>query len=149
MINMIVECFSRETDAQLALRLIAVNASGTTSIFKLARTPDTSSYSIVEAASAMTLPNLLTNCSYVIDSKTGASMYADRAGFAAALRGGVMPQSCFWVTASARGAQCQVDITGDIVGKVKWDDHKIVNALIVERNGEFGIFCNRLMIDVT
>lgn len=123
------------SDTQLAVRLIAVHASGTTSVFKLARAPDTSSYSIVEAVSAMTLPNLLTNCSYMIDSETGASMYADRAGFAAALRGGIMPQRCFWVTASARGAQCQADITGDIVGKVKWDDHKMVNALIVERNG--------------
>ncbi|KAL4069845.1 lethal giant larvae like, C-terminal-domain-containing protein [Scleroderma yunnanense] len=124
------------SDLQLAVRLIVVHASGASSVYKLSRTPDSSSYSIVEAVSAVTLPNLLTNCSYVIDSKTGASMCADRAGFAAALQSrDIAPRSCFWVTASAQGAQCKVDITGEMVGKVQWNNQNIIHASIVERTG--------------
>lgn len=126
------------SEQNLFLRLISVHESGTSYVYKLARKPGSSSYSFVEAVTTETLPNLFDNSSFVIDSKTGALMRADKAMFAVALQqdDSVAANSCFWVTASAQGAECRVDITGTRVGRVNWDaKQNIIHASLVERNG--------------
>ncbi|KAG6335471.1 hypothetical protein ID866_3621 [Astraeus odoratus] len=125
------------SDLQLAVRLVAVHKSGATYVYKLARTPGSLSHSFVQTATVQTLPNVLAHSSYVVDSRSGAPMYADRTSFTTALKGeAVAPNSCFWVTASAQGAQCNVDITGDRLGRTTWNERQeIVHTLVVERSG--------------
>lgn len=126
------------SDQNPSVRLISVHESGISYVYKLARESSSSSYSFVEAVTTETLPNLFNDSSFVIDSKTGALMRADKTMFAATLQqGGVVPaNSCFWVTASAGGAECRVDITGVRVGRVNWSSKQnIIRASIVERNG--------------
>lgn len=125
------------SEQNLSLRLISVHESGTSYVYKLTRKSSSSSYSFMEAVTTETLPNLFNDSSFVIDSKTGALMRANKTTFAAILQQGgvVAANSCFWVTASAQGAECRVDITGVRVGRVDWDaKQNIIHASIIERN---------------
>lgn len=85
------------------------------------------------------LPNVLQGGSFVIDSQKGTTWHADRSRFAAALQtGDSNPARCFWVTASARGARCMLDISGEKISKVEWNSkkNKVGHVQVIEKNSE-------------
>ncbi|KAF8846111.1 hypothetical protein BDN67DRAFT_16617 [Paxillus ammoniavirescens] len=124
------------SDLELAVRLVAIHASGTTDIYKMARSQGSTTFAITGVAATETLPNPLPRCSFVLDSQTGAPLYANGAWLAACLRSsGAKSNGCLWVTVSATGARCIAGITGDRVGKVDWDrKHHVLGAQVIERN---------------
>ncbi|KAF9225537.1 hypothetical protein BS17DRAFT_778739 [Gyrodon lividus] len=124
-------------DPDPAVRLIAIHASGTTYIYKIARSQGSTVFSIAGVVATETLPDPLPRCSFVLDSQTGALLCANGARLAAFLRApGANSSGCLWVTVSATGARCIADITGDRIGKVDWNKkHHVLNAQMVERNG--------------
>ncbi|KAF9245858.1 lethal giant larvae like, C-terminal-domain-containing protein [Melanogaster broomeanus] len=123
-------------DLEMAIRLIAIHASGTTHIYKIARSQGSAAFSIASIVTTETLPGQLPRCSYVLDSQTGALLRANGAGLAASLQSpGARANGCVWVTVGATGARCTADITGDRVGKVDWNrKRQVLNAQIIERN---------------
>ncbi|KAG1765082.1 lethal giant larvae like, C-terminal-domain-containing protein [Suillus occidentalis] len=125
-------------DAQLAVRLIAIHESGNTQVFKIIRDPDSSLYAIAQDVIRVEgLPNVIQGGSFVIDSQKGTTWRADRSRFAASLQTrDSNPAHCFWVTASAKGARCMLDISGERVSKVEWHSkkNKVGHVQVIEKN---------------
>ncbi|KIJ66213.1 hypothetical protein HYDPIDRAFT_26582 [Hydnomerulius pinastri MD-312] len=130
-------------DLDVAIRLIAIHASGTTNIYKIARKQGSKAYSIAGVVTAETLPDTLPHCSYVIDANNGAPLHADGIRLAASMQSSTAKakaNDCLWVTVSPTGARCNVDITGDRIGKADWNrKHAILDGQIVERNGSHAL----------
>jgi len=122
------------------VRLIAIHASGKTQIFKIHRDPKSSLYSVAQdIAEVEGLPNVLQGGSFVIDSQKGTLWRADRSRFSSSLQiGDSVPDHCFWVMASAKGARCMLDISGERVAKVEWNNkkNKVGHVQVIERNSE-------------
>lgn len=125
-------------DAQLAVRLIAIHESGNTQVFKIIRDPESSSYNFAQDVSRVEgLPNVMQGGSFVIDSQKGTTWRADRSRFAASLQSGDSnPARCLWVTASAKGARCMLDISGERISKVEWNSkkNKVEHVQVIEKN---------------
>lgn len=125
-------------DAQLAVRLIAIHESGNTQVFKIIRDPDSSLYAIAQDVIRVEgLPDVIQGGSFVIDSQKGTTWRADRSRFAASLQTrDSNPAHCFWVTASAKGARCMLDISGERVSKVEWHSkkNKVGHVQVIEKN---------------
>ncbi|KAG2117950.1 lethal giant larvae like, C-terminal-domain-containing protein [Suillus discolor] len=125
-------------DAQLAVRLIAIHESGNTQVFKIIRDPESSMYDFAHDVTRIEgLPNVMQGGSFVIDSQKGTTWRADRSRFAAALQtGDSNPARCFWVTASAKGARCMLDISGEKISKVEWNSkkNKVGHVQVIEKN---------------
>ncbi|KAG1864661.1 lethal giant larvae like, C-terminal-domain-containing protein [Suillus subalutaceus] len=125
-------------DAQLAVRLIAIHESGNTQIFKIIRDPESSLYDFAQDVTRIEgLPNVMQGGSFVIDSQKGTTWRADRSRFAASLQTrDSNPARCLWVTASARGARCTLDISGERISKVEWNSkkNKVGHVQVIEKN---------------
>ncbi|KAG1757244.1 lethal giant larvae like, C-terminal-domain-containing protein [Suillus lakei] len=116
-------------DAQLAVRLIAIHESGNTQVFKIIRDPESSLYNFAQ--------DVTMGGSFVIDSQKGTAWRADRSRFAASLQTrDSNPAHCFWVTASAKGARCMLDISGERISKVEWNSkrNKVGHVQVIEKN---------------
>lgn len=125
-------------DAQLAVRLIAIHESGNTQVFKIIRDPESSLYDFAQDVTRVEgLPNVMQGGSFVIDSQKGTTWRADRSRFAASLQTrDSNPARCLWVTASARGARCTLDISGERISKVEWNSkkNKVGHVQVIEKN---------------
>ncbi|KAG0700674.1 WD40 containing snare-dependent exocytosis protein [Suillus ampliporus] len=125
-------------DSQLAVRLIAIYESGNTQVFKIIRDPKSSLYNFAQDVTKVEgLPNALQGGSFVIDSQKGTPWRADRSRFATSLQTrDSNPDHCFWVTASAKGARCMFDISGERIAKVEWNSkkNKVGHVQVIERN---------------
>ncbi|KAG2155490.1 lethal giant larvae like, C-terminal-domain-containing protein [Suillus clintonianus] len=125
-------------DAQLAVRLIAIHESGNTQVFKIIRDPKSSMYNFAQDIIKVEgLPNVLQGGSFVIDSHKGTTRRADRSRFAASLQTrDNNPEHCFWVTTSAKGARCMLDISGERISKVEWNSkkNKVERVQVIENN---------------
>lgn len=123
------------------MRLIAIHESGNTQVFKIIRDPDSSLYAIAQDVIRVEgPPNVIQGGSFVIDSQKGTTWRADRSRFAASLQTrDSNPAHCFWVTASAKGARCMLDISGERVSKVEWHNkkNKVGHVQVIEKNSEF------------
>ncbi|KAG2156546.1 lethal giant larvae like, C-terminal-domain-containing protein [Suillus bovinus] len=125
-------------DPQLAVRLIAIHESGNTQVFKIIRDPESSLYDFAHDVTRVEgLPNVLQGGSFVIDSQKGTTWRADRSRFASSLqtRDNNLAH-CFWVAASAKGARCMLDISGERISKVEWNSkkNKVRHVQVVEKN---------------
>lgn len=125
-------------DAQLAVRLIASHESGSTEVFKIIRDSESSLYNFAQDVTRIEgLPNVMQGGSFVIDSQKGTAWRADRSRFAASLQTrDNNPARCFWVTASAKGARCMLDISGERISKVEWNSkkNKVGHVQVIEKN---------------
>jgi hypothetical protein len=122
------------------VRLIAIHESGNTQVFKIIRDPESSLYDFAkDVTRAEGLPNVMQGGSFVIDSQKGTTLRADRSRFAASLQTrNSNPAHCFWVTASAKGARCMLDISGERISKVEWNSkkNKVGHVQVIEKNSE-------------
>lgn len=124
------------------MRLIAIHESGKTQVFKISQDPKSKLYIFAQDDSKVEgLPNVLQEGSFVIDSQKGTLLDADRSRFAASLQPeirDISPDHCFWVMASAKGARCMLDISGERIAKADWNNkkNKVGHVQVIERNSE-------------
>ncbi|KAI5898227.1 uncharacterized protein SCHCODRAFT_02566174 [Schizophyllum commune H4-8] len=111
-----------------SLRLLALRSSGTGRIYTIDRDGGAGSAKAAplafEGAS-----EVLNNGIFVVDSKTGGTW-----------RGGERPGSKpLLVSVGARGARCNVDITGERIGKIDWSIGPATSAAVVEKLGSHAL----------
>ncbi|KAJ8494736.1 hypothetical protein ONZ45_g13123 [Pleurotus djamor] len=123
------------TDPQLRVRLIAVRTTGATEIFTLTKS-QIGAWSCKDSDIQTTdsVDDPIPTGSFVIDLKNGAILGATSSKLSTISRS---PTGCLWVVCGAKNAKCIVDITGDQVGKARWNTKSgLVNDVqIVEKNG--------------
>lgn len=123
----------------MGLRLIAVRTNGVTEVFSLERSevgawecdrPDPITFESVE--------NPLPKGNFVIDGKYGAIVGATPALLAATFDA-VAASRCIWVICGAKSAKCFTEVTGEQVGKARWNTKtgSITGVQLVDKNGTF------------
>ncbi|KAJ4485744.1 WD40 containing snare-dependent exocytosis protein [Lentinula aciculospora] len=121
-----------DKDERLALRLVVGHDSGTFQVFTFGRSMN-SSWAPVKEVAKFDGPDHPIDM-FVINSKNGSRCLANRSRLAAALNDsettrGTVP--VLFVTAGLKGARCNMNISGDRIGKVEWS-HKMGKVLSVQ-----------------
>ncbi|KAF9074911.1 WD40 containing snare-dependent exocytosis protein [Rhodocollybia butyracea] len=127
-----------EKDERLALRLIAGHSSGTLKVFTFGRSVD-SSWNLTGEPMKSDSPVQPLQI-FVIDSKRGSRCTANRSKLLACMdNSGASP--VLLVIAGIKGARCNVNLTGERVGKVEWSHRmgKVLNVQIVQKLSSYAL----------
>ncbi|KAE9409115.1 hypothetical protein BT96DRAFT_953546 [Gymnopus androsaceus JB14] len=126
-----------ETDKRLALRLIVGRSSGASQVFTFGRSADSSwvPFGEVVKFDSPVQPMAM----FVLNSKNGSPCGAYRSRLAASMDASraTPTDQVLLVIAGSKGARCNVDITGDRLGKVEWNNKmgKVSSVQIVQKLG--------------
>ncbi|KAF9502306.1 hypothetical protein BDN71DRAFT_1437870 [Pleurotus eryngii] len=129
------------TGASMGLRLIAVRTNGVTEVFSLERS-EVGAWECdrLDPITFESVENPLPRGNFVIDGKYGAIVGATPALLAATFDA-VAASRCVWVICGAKSAKCFTEVTGEQVGKARWNAKtgSITSVQLVDKNGSHAL----------
>lgn len=129
------------SDLEVRIRLIAIHTSGKGRVFSIARSANNPPVWAVEADPTPMegIQNPLHNGTFVIDSKKGAMLDADREQLLAFLQNPpAIGSHSIFVVAGSKGARSFFSMNGERIGRAEWGNKVgvILTVQIVEQGGE-------------
>ncbi|KAF8640450.1 hypothetical protein AX17_000114 [Amanita inopinata Kibby_2008] len=127
-----------EKDTQPRLRLLAVYVSGHTDVFSFVQDAATTIWSLAgEPAVAEAIANPLPHGNFVLSSKTGSILNADRERVSLTQYMKDSDARCLFIATGTKGARAYVDLNGPRIAKAEWSGKtgQVLNTQIIERMG--------------
>ena len=123
------------------MRLLAQRSSRSLDVYTFTRPLNGSLWEIKETPEIVEgIPDPLAFGTFVLDTKTGLKLQANRSGLTRSLEpptGSHSAGRCFVVIAGAKGVRTNLDITGERLGKADWKTKTTVKSVqVIERSGK-------------
>lgn len=124
-------------DRTFKLRLITVRQSGSVQVYTFTEFEGKWKYDKEVVKSDTSAGVLLHNGSFIVDGKSGIPWGANRQRSRIIGQPAGEAHGCF-ITVGSKGVRCNIDVTGERVGKVDWPDYakRIVNVQVIDKLGK-------------
>jgi syntaxin-binding protein 5 len=134
------------TEKGPGIHLIAVRASGFTSIYAIEKDDRTHKFHVaIEPVQVEAVPQCFPYGSYVLDSASGVRCVASRSRYSDFFQGESVGADVYWITAGHKGLRCSMNADGNRLGRVDFGSKNgvVESACVVHKHSMWNTTPNR------